>query len=69
MGRYWGRCKEEVARSLSTVPTSSPSQIQKTSLGRFAQPNERREQNVLIAGQQVNTKSCASPTPVLIIKL
>jgi hypothetical protein len=41
----------------------------KKSLGCYAQPNKRREQIVLIAPQQVKTKPCASPTPVLIIKL
>ena len=34
----WGRCKEEVARSLSTIPTSSPSQIQKNRWGATPSP-------------------------------
>ena len=49
-------------------PCAPPCAAARRGLG-YAQPNKRRGQIVLIAPQQVKTKPCASPTPVLIIKL
>ena len=69
MDRYLGQMQGGGSSQFKYCPYLLALSNPKKSLGRFAQPNKRREQNVLIAGQQVKTKPCASSTPVLIIKL
>ena len=69
MDRYLGQMQGGGSSQFKYYPHLLALSNPKKSLGCYAQPNKRREQIVLIAPQQVKTKPCASPTPVLIIKL